>query len=200
VFQHDEQKTIQLVKDVADVLENIAANSTHTPALYSSFLRALISAKTDPPPQVDEAMGSPSGEPPESSNASASGDIGGGQHGLHQQQQHLQHANANQIPNQNQPPASSSSSTSSSSHHLGNPFGNVYLNGLGSDLGLGEFQLDGEMGPVADMSTFPPTMMSSNHEDVNMGMLSMDNILSSGFWDSVLMPGACGCCFRWCCV
>lgn len=43
------------------------------------------------------------------------------------------------------------------------------------------------MGPAADMPTLPPTMMSSSHEDVNMGMLSMDNILSSGFLDRCLV-------------
>ena len=184
-FQHDEQKTIQLVKDVVEVLETIAANPTHTPALYSSFLRALISAKTDPQPQADEMMGSPSAEPPESSNVSSNGEMGGQQVQQQQQQQHPQH--------QHQQQASISSSSSSTSAHVGNPYGSGgssggYLNGLGGDLALGEFQLDGEMGPVADMSTFPPTM--SSHEDVNVGMLSMDNILSSGFWDSVLMPGA----------
>lgn len=53
---------------------------------------------------------------------------------------------------------------------------------------LGEFQFEGEMGPVADMSTFPPTMAPNPSGD-NMGALTMDNILSSGFWDSVLVPG-----------
>ena len=122
----------------------------HTPALYSSFLRALISAKVDPPnaTQADETMDSPKGEPPESTETvgNITGDMGA-QHGY-----------------------------------------GSYLNGPGSDFGLGEFQLDGEMGPVADMSTFPPTMVANHHED-SMGMLSMDSILSSGFWDSVLMPG-----------
>lgn len=53
---------------------------------------------------------------------------------------------------------------------------------------LAEFQFDSEMGPVADMSTFPPTMAPFPTED-NFGMLTMDSILSSGFWDSVLVPG-----------
>lgn len=53
---------------------------------------------------------------------------------------------------------------------------------------LNEFQFDSEMGPVADISTFPPTMAPHPSED-NMGTLTMDNILSSGFWDSMLVPG-----------
>ncbi|CAK5277496.1 unnamed protein product [Mycena citricolor] len=53
---------------------------------------------------------------------------------------------------------------------------------------LNDFQVDGEMGPVADMSTFPPTMAPTPSED-SMGVLTMDNILSNGFWDSMLVPG-----------
>jgi hypothetical protein len=53
---------------------------------------------------------------------------------------------------------------------------------------LNEFQFESEMGPVADISTFPPTM-APNPAQNSMGSLTMDNILSSGFWDSVLVPG-----------
>lgn len=53
---------------------------------------------------------------------------------------------------------------------------------------LNEFQFDSEMGPVVDMSTFPPTMAPTPAEE-NMGTLSMDSILGTGFWDSVLVPG-----------
>lgn len=53
---------------------------------------------------------------------------------------------------------------------------------------MNEFQFESEMGPVADMSTFPPTMAPYPSED-SMGALTMENILSSNFWDSVLVPG-----------
>lgn len=52
-----------------------------------------------------------------------------------------------------------------------------------------EFNFNGEMGPAADISTFPPTMAPTNSHDDVSGMLSMDSILSNGFWDSVLVPG-----------
>ncbi|KAJ7633103.1 fungal-specific transcription factor domain-containing protein [Roridomyces roridus] len=55
-------------------------------------------------------------------------------------------------------------------------------------LTLNEFQFDGEMGPVADMSTFPPTMAPPPAEDT-LSALNMDSILSTGFWDSMLVPG-----------
>lgn len=71
-------------------------------------------------------------------------------------------------------------------------FGNLGLalpNGHVNDP-LNEFQFDSEMGPVADISTFPPTMAAnpSNDDGLN-GMMSMDSILSNNFWDSVLVPG-----------
>ncbi|KAK2466676.1 hypothetical protein APHAL10511_000934 [Amanita phalloides] len=53
---------------------------------------------------------------------------------------------------------------------------------------LTEFNFNSEMGPVADMSTFPPTMAPIPSEDASVGM-SMDNILSHGFWDNMLVPG-----------
>lgn len=47
---------------------------------------------------------------------------------------------------------------------------------------------NGEMGPVADMSTFPPTM-APNPSLPDISMMSMDSILSADFWDSMLVPG-----------
>lgn len=58
---------------------------------------------------------------------------------------------------------------------------------------LNEFQFEGEMGPVMDMSTFPPLMAPHPTDDPNehgTSGLAMDSILSSNFWDSVLVPGA----------
>ncbi|KAJ6501982.1 fungal-specific transcription factor domain-containing protein [Mycena sanguinolenta] len=141
-FLENEEQTIGLVKDVADVLENIAANALHTPALYSKFLRALISQRLEP--TLAE-----SSKPTSRSSANA--------------------------PTTPEIPQFSSSMPFGSSDKSGNTF-------------LHEFQFDGEMGPVADMSTFPPTMAPTPTED-SLGSLTMDNILSTGFWDSMLVPG-----------
>ena len=54
---------------------------------------------------------------------------------------------------------------------------------------MNEFQFDGEMGPVADMSTFPPTMAPPPNVEDNSTGLTMENFLGSGFWDSMLVPG-----------
>jgi hypothetical protein len=57
-----------------------------------------------------------------------------------------------------------------------------------------DFQYASEMGPVVDISTFPPTMAQASAEAGGMGMLSMDSILSGGFWDNVLVPGTSAPC------
>ncbi|KAF9469416.1 fungal-specific transcription factor domain-containing protein [Collybia nuda] len=150
-FLDNEQKTLALVQEVSNALEKIAASSTHTPALYSGFLRALVSAK------LDNSLANHNG----SSNGDASAPhMQGG----------YQTGNSGEMP----PPSSYGQQQSS---YTTDP---SFL--------LGEFQFESEMGPVADMSTFPPTMAPNPPED-NMGALTMDNILSSGFWDSVLVPG-----------
>jgi len=123
-----------LVKGVAETFDQISAGPTHTPSLYSLFLRALLAAKTEPPSEA----------------ASEFGD-----------NEAVTQMNGN--PDQRQV-------GSTEPYQL-----------------LSEFQFASEMGPVADMSTFPPTMANTPPDD--LGMLSMNSILSGGFWDNVLVPG-----------
>lgn len=142
IFLDHESKIINLVNDVADTLEQAAVGQMHTPTLYSVFLRALVSAKTEPPSNHD-------GQQLQVPN------------GIHTAPHEVQLSQTN--PN------------------------NPNLGMLPVDP-LSEFQFDSEMGPVADMSTFPPTMATNVVED-HFGMLTMDSILSASFWDSVLVPG-----------
>lgn len=137
-YMENEQKIIDLVKDIATVFGDIAVNSHHTPALYSTFLRALISARTDGTEQLS--------------------------------QQQLQ------------PPPEVVVDEAVDQNDLSLFAPTMSMNG-------NDFQFAGEMGPVADMSTFPPTMATMPTSDEGMGMLSMENIFSNGFWDSVLVPG-----------
>ncbi|KAF9479273.1 hypothetical protein BDN70DRAFT_807308 [Pholiota conissans] len=168
-FLDNEQSTLSLVRDVADVLDNIAANPLHTPALYSGFLRALISAKLEPGSQ----SGTDDGRPPS---------VDGDQQQHHQQQQQPQLSSDNQSHMNGSHGGNGGMTTPGGyghQHHYHNePVFNL----------MNEFQFDSEMGPVADMSTFPPTMAPNPSEDA-MGALTMENILSSGFWDSMLVPG-----------
>ncbi|KAF9032161.1 hypothetical protein BDZ89DRAFT_1063535 [Hymenopellis radicata] len=136
-YLEDEQATLNLVKDVADVLENISVSPQHTTALYGGFLKALISAR----------LGATNGDMKHNSSPTI-GSMG--------------------------PPQTNGHST--------NSFRDT------SKL-LSDFQFEGEMGPVADMSTFPPIMAPSDEAHNGTNGLSMDSILSSNFWDSVLVPG-----------
>ncbi|KAF5369179.1 hypothetical protein D9615_009987 [Tricholomella constricta] len=168
-FLDDEQKTLGLVSDVADVLENSAANPLHTPALYSHFLRALVAAKSTT--NINNNNG-------ESNNPN-------GMHHGTSDGADTSASYSNQNQNQSQ-----SHGHGHSDMVIGPPgFGSGGYNTGEAGFSLGEFQFEGEMGPVADMSTFPPTMAPNPPPEDNMGALTMDNILSSGFWDSVLVPG-----------
>lgn len=175
-FLDNEQSTLNLVRDVADVLDNIAANPLHTPALYSGFLRALISAKLDAQPSSQQQ--SVNGDEP-----------------MHDADQNQQQGQGQDAQNHTSDQMNGNNGVQSGTQ---TPNSGMFPHGIfgGSSSGihgpeglLHEFQFDSEMGPVADMSTFPPTMAPNPSEDALAGALTMENILSSGFWDSMLVPG-----------
>ncbi|KAL0577102.1 hypothetical protein V5O48_004894 [Marasmius crinis-equi] len=167
-YIEDEARILGIVNDVAEVLEKISVNATHTPVLYSTFLKALIAAKREGNPGHSSEVNLHTINPSSSSeglttnngNGNMDHDVSSGL-GLHPH-------------SQTQAPQSTPS--------FDDP---LFM--------LNEFRMDSEMGPVLDMSTFPPTMASPgpsnpNEEPSGTGM-TMDSILSSGFWDSVLVPG-----------
>jgi len=167
----DEQKIISLVKEMADLLEGIAVNAYHTPgktrlphdvhdirlnqlpllALYSTFLKALVTAKTE------------ASIPPSPSLRSVDGRA-------------VSMVANHEIPESGLP---NEKMLSEGMLELKAASENSFM--------TGQFDLSGEMGPVQDMSTFPPTMAPVAED--NFGMFSMDNMFSNGFWDSVLVPG-----------
>ncbi|KAL6298611.1 fungal-specific transcription factor domain-containing protein [Sparassis latifolia] len=142
VFLEHEQKTIDLVTDIANIYDSVAVGPLHTPALYSCFLRALINARTKPAASADADNETPEFAAPAVEEMPVS-------------------------PSVNAQPTGLAS---------------------GSDALQGFFSTS-EMGPVADISTFPPTM-APGPSTMDMSMLSMDSILSADFWDSVLVPGS----------
>ncbi|KAG7092912.1 hypothetical protein E1B28_009217 [Marasmius oreades] len=174
-YIEDEARILGIVNDVADVLENISVNTTHTPALYGTFLKVLISAKRD--------------------NNNTNNNAGPGLVNLEISNMRM---SSSGTPNNLEPELSSSSSAlgfhpqlstqaQSQSQQQQTPFDDPSFM-------LNEFRMDSEMGPVLDMSTFPPTLASpglnNTSEDQQPGAgMTMDSILSSGFWDSVLVPG-----------
>ncbi|KAH9843128.1 uncharacterized protein C8Q71DRAFT_699738 [Rhodofomes roseus] len=157
-FLDHEQKTITVIQRVADAFESVAVASLHTPALYSVFLRALISARTGAEvPLTTNAHGPSAVQPSEAheeATSTATDESASRDMDLSQQDGHVAQL----------PPA-----------HGPDPFAGFFSNG--------------EMGPVADMSTFPPTM-APNPSLPDMSMMSMDSILSADFWDSMLVPGS----------
>ncbi|KAH9952175.1 hypothetical protein B0H21DRAFT_17239 [Amylocystis lapponica] len=153
-FLDHEQKSIDLVKGVADIFESVAEAPLHTPALYSHFLRALLSAKTDPDASVVTATSAAAANPAY----------------MQPQRTPPESVRSNDMPPPPVPPAHMQGGTPAADAFSG-------------------FYTAGEMGPVADISTFPPTMVS-DPPAMDMSMLSMDSILSADFWDSVLVPGS----------
>ena len=149
-FLEHEQKTISLVKDVADAFESVAVGPLHTPALYSAFLRALLSAKT---------------EPAESARPSTSDDPAAGPR------------------EQSRPPTRAGSTVGSMA-----PPATVVPPSASTEHVPDEFQFNSEMGPATDITTFPPIMAPQPQSEVG-GMMPMDAILSTDFWDNVLVPG-----------
>lgn len=165
--QENEQEIVELVKSVADTFHSVAVGPTHTPALYAIFLRALISARTDPEAQ--------------------------------HQYQHQHHETVDQSHVQAAQPRLSDSSELANGLGTATSANNVGSENVSAGAGAGvngeptfampEFQFTGEMGAVVDLSVFPPTMASRNPGAGDLGALSMDHILSGGFWDNMLVPG-----------
>ena len=168
----DEEKTIELVRELADTLESVAVGPLHTPRLYSTFLKAAIASKTGAVVN-GEREGFESGElsePPTSPSIHTSPATSIQSPHLQQQlqQQQLEMISPNPPPGELAPAMPAP------------PTNDVFPN---YDY---YFQNDGEMGTVADISTFPPTM--ADH-DQSWPSLSVENIFSNTFWGDVLVPG-----------
>ncbi|KAA1469252.1 hypothetical protein DENSPDRAFT_834825 [Dentipellis sp. KUC8613] len=172
-----EDETLALVGDVADMFDAVAAGPLHTPALYSHFLRALLAARNqakagaqqDAPQSQSQSQ---SDQPADSSAGAAAaaaatttGTGAGTAAGTGTR------TGASETAKDADPPAAQNQ------NQFYTPFS------------LSEFQFASEMGPVADMSTFPPTMAAPAAPAADDGVLSMDSILSGSFWDNVLVPG-----------
>lgn len=171
----DGEKTIKLVKELADTLENVAVGPLHTPRLYSTFLKAVIASKTGAATNVNGGRegfeNGESSEPPTSPSIHTSPATS--IQSPHLQQQQQLGTQLDLIP----PGPSSTELGPSMTVASENDVFPVYDT---------YFQNDGEMGPVVDITTFPPTM--ADH-DQPWPSLSVDNIFPNTFWDNVLVPG-----------
>jgi hypothetical protein len=157
----DEEKTLNFITDTADVFESVAASPLHTPALYSVFLRALVSAKKN------SFMAPADGETDSFDEETTPG----AEDGL-----------------TTDPGVQSSYSGYRTTSVAGSNHSSTVGSGYSSL--MKEFQLDSEMGPAMDISTFPPTMVDQPPQDQSLhSPLSLDNIFPEEFWDTVLVPG-----------
>jgi len=172
----DEEKTIKLVKELADTLENVAVGPHHTPRLYSTFLRAVIASKTGAAVNGERGafeIGEQS-EPPTSPSIHTSPATSIQSPHLQQQPQQQQVGTQLEMISPNPPPGELAPAMPPPSTNGVFPNYDYY------------FQNDGEMGTAVDTSIFPPTM--ADH-DQSWPSLSVDNIFSNTFWGDVLVPG-----------
>jgi len=159
---------------LAESLESIAVGPLHTPRLYSTFLKAVITSKTGATANGEKEggeMGEPS-EPPTSPSI------------------HTSPSTSIQSPHLPQQLQAGAPLEMISPHPaIGEltPAIPPSANGVFQNYDF-YFQNDGEMGTVLDVTTFPPTM--ADHDQP--WSLSVDNIFPNTFWDNVLVPGTSG--------
>jgi hypothetical protein len=161
-----EAKILALVEEMAETLEAVAVNKCHTPHLYSVFLRALLASKQEgsrpnsPPPTT--------AGPVISANDSA-------------MMTNLPYTQGPESPSRN-------------GYTNGNDVGLEMYKSLGENYG----DMSGFVNPF-DMSAQAPSAnavdLSGHFNGGNMGTdpnapISLDSFLSTGFWDSMLVPGA----------
>ena len=200
-FMESEQRTLALVTDVANTLESVAVNSSHTPALYSTFLRAVVTARTAGPSQPPSPRGNASQGPtdvplatqPQSNNANSPLDV-----------QFASNPAAGVFGDEHQfgdgalglkmfPPANGTNTdTLSAGNGTAAGPGSAGARGTtsGAELMWGTHvngsATGGELDLQATMSSF---QLPNPPQGDDFSSMSMDNILSGGFWDNVLIPG-----------
>ena len=169
----DEEKTIRLVKELAETLESVAVGPLHTPRLYSTFLMAVITSKTGATVNGEKEAfeNAEQTEPPTSPSI------------------HTSPSTSIQSPHLQQQPQTGTQLEMISPNPTAGELAPIPVppptNGFFPNYDF-YFQNDGEMGTAVDISTFPPTM--ADH-DQSWSSLSVDNIFPHTFWDNVLVPG-----------
>lgn len=188
-----EQRTLALVNDVADTLESVAVNPSHTPALYSTFLRAVVAARKAGPSQPASPRSSAAQDSSLSQNQQPRGN-----HSSPLDVQLASNPAAGVFGDEHQfgdgalglkmfPPALSGTNGGGAGATPGrdlvwNPNGSTTTNG---NVGPSGNNNGGELDLQAAMSFQLPNPPQGD----DFSSLSMDNILSGGFWDNVLIPG-----------
>jgi hypothetical protein len=179
----DEQRTLTLVNDVIDTLQSVAVSPSHTPALYSAFLRAVVSSRTS-----TSGHSSPR-------SATANGCVALPPMNPHAHRHDL-----------------SGSPLEMGSDPGAGVFGDEHQHGDGA-LGLKMFPphsaTPGSDPPWDNIPATPALVHEDEETDLqnalsfqvpaqftsvdDFGSMSMDNIFSGGFWANILIPGTFQC-------
>ncbi|KAG8819245.1 hypothetical protein FRC17_010542 [Serendipita sp. 399] len=175
-FMDNESKILSLVHDMAETLQAVAVNKYHTPYLYSVFLRALLASKMDGSrPSSPRPVTSPG--PVISANEPM------------------------MVPNTTSNPMMPSSTHFSAGPEspTRNAFGANDMFGLDMYRSLGEnygdmsnfvnpFDMNSGQPPLsADFSAYNQVGQTPNAD--SNAPISLDSLLTNGFWDSMLVPG-----------
>lgn len=218
-FMESEQRTLALVHDVADTLDSVAISPTHTPALYSTFLRAVATSR---------AAGPSAPPTPRTTNNLT--------HGSQSQQSPQQvhrhpHTNGVNINGQHAVGGGGGGNAGSPLDLTNGPAAGVFgdeqqfgdgalglkmfpPNGVVNAAGTNNILPNGSLANLPDLTWTPSGSSGSGsgttpggipgtggemeiHSPINfqmpigddIGNMSMDSILASGFWDDVLIPG-----------
>ena len=165
----NDHKILTMVGDMADTLQAVAVNKYHTPYLYSVFLRALLAAKLEGSrPGSPRLMATPG--PIISANDPT-----------------MQTSGLHFAPGPDSP-------TRNGFANSGDMFGLDMYRSLGENYGeTSNFVNPFDM-PTSNQqmnmdisSSFNPSAPTPNADPY--APLSLDSLLSSGFWDSMLVPG-----------
>ena len=184
----NEERILTLVNEVVETLQSVAVSSSHTPALYSTFLRAVVSTRTgtscrsSPRPATANGRGAlPTLESnvnvpdPSSSPLDLASGPGAGVFGDEQQ------FGDGALGLKMFPPPQGSTNGTGAAGPSNDP---SWRNGATTPL-LGSRSGDTDL---QNALSFQLPAQFINNDD--FGSMSMDNILSGGFWDNVLIPGA----------
>lgn len=162
-----ETKILALVEDMAETLQTVAVNKCHTPYLYSVFLRALLASKLEgsrpnsPPPTTTG--------PVISANDSA-------------MMTNLPYPQGPESPSRN-------------GFAPTNDVGLEMYKSLGENYGdmsgfVNPFDMSAQAQTVTSAGDLSGHFNSSTAGTDPNAPISLDSFLSTGFWDSMLVPGA----------
>ena len=169
-FIDDESKILALVADIAETFDKVAVNKYHTPHLYSVFLRALLASKLD-----HSQPGSPRLAGSKGSNA---GPV-------------IAPNDPSMVMNGSAYSSTLESPSRTSFTNTSDMFGLEMYRSLGENYGdMSNYvnPFDMSSAQAADAAQ-PVNGEAPTGNDPNAPM-SLDSFLSSGFWDSMLVPGA----------